>query len=143
MNSKRVINGTFGEVWLNGQYVGECFKLQAKDSYTRDKIPMAGKLRPGYKLASIEGTGSMGLHKVSTRMADLIGDSIKAGRDPSFTIISKLDDPDAYGAERISFTGVLFNDLTLADWEVATIGQVEAPFTYDDYEFLDKIEVTE
>lgn len=138
--AKRIISGTWGEVWLNGQYVGECYKLQAKDSYTREKVAMAGKLRPGYKLTAIEGTGSLGLHKVSSRMATLIGESIRAGNDPAFTVISKLDDPDAYGAERIALSGVLFNDLTLADWETATLGKVEAPFTYDDYEFLDRIE---
>ena len=139
-SAKRVMSGTWGEVWLDGDFVGECYKFQAKDSYTRDKIVLGGKLRPGYKLNSIEGKGSMGLHKVSSRMAIKIGEALKAGNDPRFTVISKLDDPDAYGAERVSFTGVLFDDLTLADWEVATSGKIEAPFTYDDYEFLDKVE---
>lgn len=138
-SAKRVISGTWGEVWLNGEYVGECSKFQAKDSYTREKINMPGKLRPGYKLQSVEGTGSMTLHKISSRMAILLGDAIKAGHDQRFTVISKLDDPDAYGAERISFLEVAFDDLTLADWEVAVNGTVEAPFTYEDYEFLDQI----
>lgn len=140
-SSNRVISGTWGEVWLDGAYVGECYKLQAKDTYTREKIAMAGKLRAGQKLMSIEGTGSMGLHKVNSRMAQLIAGEIKAGRDPRFTVISKLDDPDAYGAERIGFTGVAFDDLTLADWEVAVVGKVECPFTFEDYEFLDQIGV--
>ena len=140
-SAKRVISGTWGEVWLGGDYVGECYKYQAKDSITRDKIAMAGKLRAGMKMTSVEGTGSMGLHKVNSRMAIIIGNEIKAGRDPRFTIIAKLDDPDAYGAEKISFTDVAFDDLTLADWEVATSGKVECPFSYGDYEFLDQIGV--
>jgi hypothetical protein len=138
-SAKRVISGTWGEVWLNGDYVGECFKFQAKIAFTREDVPMAGNLTPGKKLMKTEKTGSMTLHKVNSRMAILIGDQIKAGHDPSFTVISKIDDPDAYGAERISCMGVLFDDLTLADWEVAVKGQTEHPFTYMDYEFLDKI----
>jgi len=140
-SAKRVMSGTWGEVWLDGAYVGECYKFQAKDSYTRDKVPMAGKLRPGHKMTTIEGTGSMGLHKVSSRMAQLIAAEINAGRDPRFTVIAKLDDPDAYGAERISFMDVAFDDLSLADWEVAVPGKTEVPFTFGEYEFLDTAEV--
>ena len=80
------------------------------------------------------------MHKVSSRMANAIGSSIRNGRDLRFTIISKLADPDAYGAERVAVKNVSFDDLTLADWEVATNGKVEAPFTFTDYEFLDLVE---
>lgn len=139
-SAKRVISGTWGEVWLDNEYVGECYGLQAKDSYSRESVSMCGRLRIGKKLTSIEGSGSLKMHKVNSRMAIMIGEQIKRGADPRFTVISKLDDPDAYGAERISFTDVAFDDLTLADWEVASVGKIEAPFTYGDYEFLDRIE---
>lgn len=36
-------------------------------------------------------------------------------------------------------TGVSFDDLTLADWESGKLGEVECPFTYTDYNFLDLI----
>nr|WP_330372777.1 phage tail tube protein [Lachnoclostridium phytofermentans] len=61
-------------------------------------------------------------------------------KDIRFTIISKLDDPDAYGAERVVISNASFDDVTLADWEVAKKGSVEAPFTFTDYDFLDKVE---
>ena len=32
-----------------------------------------------------------------------------------------------------------FDDLTLADWEADTLGKVEAPFTFTNYEYLDTI----
>ena len=140
-SEKRVMSGTWGEVWLDGDYVGECYKFQAKDTYNRETIHLCGKLRTGKKLMSIEGTGSMGLYKVSSRMAQKIGEILKQGQDPSFRVISKLDDPDAYGAERIAFYGVRFDDITLADWEVGVNGKTEHSFSFDDYEFLDAVEV--
>lgn len=140
-SAKRIMSGTWGEVWMNGEYVAECFKTQVKDTYTRESVAMAGKLRAGKKLASMEGTGSLGLRKVNSRMAILVGEEIKAGRDPEFTLIVKLDDPDAYGAERVAVTGVKFDDLTLIDFEVGVITNTEHPFTYDDYELLDRVEV--
>jgi len=36
---------------------------------------------------------------------------------------------------------VSFDDLTIADWEAATKGTVEAPFTFTDYKYLDMIGV--
>ena len=30
VETKRICNGTFGEVWLDGSYVGECYKAQGK-----------------------------------------------------------------------------------------------------------------
>lgn len=56
-----------------------------------------------------------------------------------FTLISKLADPDAYGAERVSITGVQMDDLTLFDWEAQKPLETEAPFTFTCYEYLDQI----
>ncbi len=138
-SAKRVINGTFGEMWLDGEYVAGCYKLQAKESYTREKVPMCGSLKQGRKLIEVEGTGSVGLHKVNSMLAKRVAEEVKKGNDPRFTIVSKLADPDAYGAERISFTRCAFDDTTLADWEAGVLGKIEAPFTFEDYEFLDVI----
>lgn len=140
LSAKRVMNGTFGTVWLEGQRCAEVYKCQAKDSYTRENVAMCGSLRDGKKLSKLEGTGSLGMHKVSSRMITLMSEMVRAGRDPEFTIVSKLDDPDAYGAERIAFTGVQFDDLTLADWEAGVLGKIECPFSFMDYELIDTVE---
>ena len=74
-------------------------------------------------------------------MALAIGEAIRDGKDIRFTIISKLADPDAYGAERVTLKNVSFDDLTLADWEAKQVGKVECPFTFTDFEFLDTISI--
>ena len=73
-------------------------------------------------------------------MAILIFEEIKAGRSPEFVIISKLADPDAFGAERVVLKGVQFTNLTLADWSAETIGTVTQTFTFTDAEYLDMID---
>ncbi|MBU5231251.1 phage tail tube protein, partial [Intestinimonas butyriciproducens] len=42
---------------------------------------------------------------------------------------------------RVVLSNVSFDDLTLADWEAKSVGKVECPFTFTDYEFLDEINV--
>ena len=139
-SAKRVISGTWGEVWLEGDKVSECYGLQAKVSFNKEDIALCGQMASDKKVTSIECTGSLRMHKVTSRMALAIGENIRNGKDVRFTIVSKLKDPDAYGAERVVLSNVSFDDLTLADWEAKNVGKVEAPFTFTDYEFLDTID---
>lgn len=140
-SAKRVISGTWGEVWLDGDKVSECYGLQAKVSFNKEDIALCGQMASDKKVTSIECTGSLRMHKVTSRMALAIGENIRNGKDVRFTIVSKLKDPDAYGAERVVLSNVSFDDLTLADWKAKSVGKVECPFTFTDYEFLDEIGV--
>lgn len=139
-SAKRAMSGTWGEIWLDGELVAECYKFQAKVTLNKEDIPMCGVMWTDSKVKSMSGKGSVGMYKVNSRMAKLIGEQMRMGIDPRFTIISKLNDRDAYGSERVAVKNVSFDDLTLADWEAGVTGKVEAPFTFGDYEYLDKVE---
>ena len=67
-------------------------------------------------------------------------DNIKQGKQTVCTIISKLADPDALGAERVVLKDVTFDELTVADWEVKKNVEETLPFTFSGYDFLDLIE---
>ena len=138
-SAKRLISGTWGEVWLDNNYVSECSALQAKSTFNKEEIQQCGKMAVDSKVTSTKNTGSLTLFKVNSRMAIAIGEAIRDGRDIRFTIISKLADPDAYGAERVVLKNVSFDDLTLADWETGKTGTVTVPFTFTEWEFLDVI----
>jgi len=138
-SAKRVINGTYGQIWLEGELIAECYGFQAKYTFSKEDVQLCGQLATDSKITSIKGTGSLRLHKVYSRAAVLVGDAIKNGKDPRFTVISLLKDPDAYGAERVAVKNVSFDDLTLADWEAKNAVKVEMPFTFTDHEFLDVI----
>ena len=138
-SAKRVISGTWGEAWLNGEKVAECYGAQAKVTADKEEISMCGRMMSDHKVMGLSGQGSLRFHKVSSRMGELLGEAMKNGSDPRFTIVLKLEDPDAYGAERVAIFNVSFDDLTLMDWEAKTVGKVECPFTFSDFKYLDKI----
>lgn len=73
----------------------------------------------------------------TSRLIELEAAAINNGTDLRHTIISNLDDPDNPNNQRIAVKGVSFDDLTLADWEAAKLGTIEAPFTAESYEVLD------
>ena len=139
MDAKRVINGTWGQVWFDGDLLSECYGLQAKVNYNKEDVNQCGQMAIDKKITSYECTGSLKLHKVNSRIAKKMNNAAKEGLDVRCEIISKLADPDSYGKERVALRGVSFDDLTLADWEAKTLGKVEAPFHFVDYEFYDMI----
>ena len=138
--ASRVISGTWGSVWLDDEALVETTALQAKFNKNKEKVYLCGQFVTDSKAMSADGTGSITIKKVDSgqlrREIDL-----QKGIDRRYTIISKLADPDAYGAERIALYNVSFDDLTLADWKSNSIGEITLPFTLTRYELLDAIEV--
>ena len=139
IDERKIMNGTHGTVFLDGEEVAELKAFQAKLEFQKEEVKIAGKMATGTKYMGYSGKGSLQLHKVNSRMIKAIGNQIKEGKEPRFTVIGKLADPDSDGVERIALNNVSFDDLTLFDFEVGALGQVECPFTFDDYNFLDLI----
>ena len=139
-SAKRVISGTFGEVWVDGEKIAECTACQAKVSKDKATINLCGQFMSDTKALSAKGTGSLTLYKVDSGLIEKQAD-LQDGVDRRFTIVSKLRDPDGWGAERVAVYNVSFDDLTLADWKAATVGTVTAAFTFSRFELLDQIEV--
>ena len=139
IDERKIINGTHGTVFLDGEEVAEVKSFQAKLEFQKEEVKIAGKMATGTKYMGYSGKGSLALHKVNSRMIKAIGQQIKEGKEPRFTIIGKLADPDSDGVERIAINNVSFDDLTLFDFEVGALGQAECPFTFTDYDFLDLI----
>ena len=139
IDERKIINGTHGTVFLDGEEVAEVKSFQAKLEFQKEEVKIAGKMATGTKYIGYSGKGSLALHKVNSRMIKAIGSQIKEGKEPRFTIIGKLADPDSDGVERIAINNVSFDDLTLFDFEVGALGQAECPFTFTDYDFLDLI----
>lgn len=138
--AKRIISGTWSEVWLNGEQVGEAYGFQIKIGANREKVALCGDIWEDSKLMSLGGTGTMRIYKVNSRMSILVADELTKGNDPEFTIVEKQHDPDADGQERIAVKQVRFDDVTLADWEAGQIGKIECPFIYKGYDRLDAIQ---
>lgn len=136
--ASRAINGTFGEIWLDGEKIAECTACQGKVAKNKEDITLCGQIMVDSKMTGAKGTGSITLYHVDSGFIQREGD-LQEGVDRRFTIVSKLRDPDAYGAERIAFYNVSFDDITLADWAAGKNGTITKPFTFTRYQLLDAI----
>lgn len=136
---ENVINGTFAELWINGELLANATAFQAKISLKTADVNMLGTLAKHTKVIGYEGKGTLKLNKVDSMFIKLMADNIKKGKQTKVTIISKLADPDAMGVERVCIKDATFEELTLADWEGKKNGEESVPFSFSDYEVLDSI----
>ena len=135
-SAKRVMSGTFGELWWDGELIAECDKFTAKYTQTKEEVNLARQLISDTKVMGSKGTGSFRIYKVYSRFR-AYADAVQAGKDVRGTFVSKLDDPDAYGSERVALYNVSLDEVPLVNWERKTIQRDEVPFTFTSHKFLE------
>lgn len=135
---QRVMSGTWGYLYVNGEKWYEIESAQAKYTKNKTDIHICGEMVVGTKVTSVKGTGSITAHKVRTLDAGQM-DAILEGRDVRCTIIMGLNDPDAYGAERVALYDVSFDDETMMDFSANQPVKISYPFTFGRREWLDKV----
>ena len=139
LDSNRVMNGSFGEAWVDDDYLGEVEAGKAELDVTYGDISRPRHLIDGKKLKKMEGKGSLKMYHARSNIAKRMSDALKQGRTLSVKIIMRLEDPDAYGAERVALYGCKFGKATLMDWEAGKETEDSYDFTFEDWEFLDFI----
>ncbi len=138
--AEQVINGTWGEVWIDGQYLAQATALKATVTLKKTSIAMVQRLNEGQKMTGIELKGEIKLHKINSAIMKKMSDCFKRGKMMTCTIVSNVKDPDALGAERVALYGCLFDNLVLVDWEVGKMSEESYNFTFEDWEPMQIIE---
>ncbi len=139
LKANEVINGTWGEIWYNGQYMANVTAFKAEATAKTTSVPMVQNLTEGQKLTGLERKGEVKFHKINSQITKAMIEELKAGKMPTATIISNLNDPDVNGNERVACYGCMFEKAIIADWEAGKMLEESYSFTYESEEFLDMI----
>lgn len=141
----RVLNGTFGTVWLDGEEIFEIESFEATISFEREDITMAGNLDQDSKITGQVGEGTFTVKKVFSRGFRKFMQMTKDGKDVRSQLIGLLADPDTVEGqqERVSIDNVWFDEFTLMAFEVGSPVEQEFPFgfTPSSAEIIDTIDV--
>ena len=137
MESKQVMYGTWADLWIDGDHIAEVEDCKATMTADKIEVKMARKMGKGYKSTGYTGKGSFKVHKVSSYFIKKLAPSIKKGKQVLFTLVSKLDDPDAVGAERVALYNCMVDSVDLINWSVGKLGEESYNFTFEDYDMLD------
>lgn len=128
-------------MWADNDYMAEAIGLEAKLKLDTSEVKMCRTLKKGYKVTGISGSGTLKLNKVTSYFLKKVGDNLKKGKATRMTIITNLEDPEAFGAERIQLNDCIMTELTLADWEAGKLLEESIPFNFSDFEVLESIDV--
>jgi hypothetical protein len=140
MDSSRAINGTWGEVFIDGEKMGEVFGLSAMVQILKEDVPIVGVANgKGKKIVGYEMTGSLRFMKVSSKLMKKQSEAFKAGKQLKMTINSSIADPDSFGSEKVALYGVTFDEITLAGFEAQQLIREEKAFSFENYELLETI----
>lgn len=131
LDPSRVIMGTFGQIFIEGNWQSNLNHLEAAVEVDKRELNLVGTDYTVYKLGRKKGTGTMSGYKVTSEM-------IERGFE-RFNIIHKLADPDSYGFERIQLSGCIVDKVQLANWTAGEEVQEETAFTFESYTLLDPI----
>lgn len=136
---EQVINGTFGEMWIDGEYMAQVISLKAEVTQKKTAIAMVQHLQEGQKMTGLEQKGEVKFHKINSTLMKKMSEYFKRGKMMTCTIVSNINDPDSAGAERVALYGCLFDKVSLIDWEAGKMGEESYSFTFEDWELLNTI----
>lgn len=139
IKTNQIIRGTYGRVWIDGELFANVKSFEAKLTLNYEEVDLSNDLGKHQRYMGFAGEGTMTLHKVNSKIFAKLAKAIKSGEMPEISIVGKLEDPTALGAERVSFTEVTIDEVMALKYENATIGEEEVPFKFADYEPLDLI----
>jgi hypothetical protein len=131
MNPERAISGSFGRIFIDGQWQSNLNHIEAGVEPQKHEMNLAGDDWVSHKKGNKKGSGTMSGFKVTSGM-------IERGF-ARFSVISKLNDPEAFGHERIRLDNVMVDKIQLLNWTAGELVNEEIPFTFKGYELLDPI----
>ncbi len=140
INGQKVISGSKGFLWLNGQALGEVKSIESKATINRETINMAGSFDEDSKAMSATCEGSFVLHKIYTTEREFV-ENFQKGIDTRFQLYVTLDDPDSFGRESVQLDNCWLNEITIAQFEVGAVLEREYPFghTFSDIKYAESI----
>ncbi|MNN17095.1 Phage-like element PBSX protein XkdM [compost metagenome] len=131
LNASKVILGTYGQVFIDGVWQTHINKLEASVEVEKRELNLCGSDWKVHKNGIKKGTGTMSGYKITS-------DMIKRGFT-KFEILSKLDDPEAYGYEMVKLIRCSPDKIQLANWTAGEEVAEETAFTFEGYELVNPI----
>jgi hypothetical protein len=131
LDASRTIHGSKTKVIIDGEWQTNLTEFVAEVELDKKELNLVGDEWTRYKRGNKKGTGSIAGYKVTSLMIQR-----DFGR---FEVITALEDPEAWGHERMRLMNCMADKQQLANIKANEIVEEETPFTFEGYELLDPI----
>ncbi|WMI80902.1 phage tail tube protein [Anaerotignum sp. MB30-C6] len=139
MKKNRILTGTTGNVWLDGQLLAQIKSIEAKISGNYEEADFVGDFATHHVYTGWTGEGTLVLHKIDSTALRLLADKFKTGVEPDLKIVTQLEDKNTKKSERVALSEIVFTEMMLAKFESKALIEEELPYKFSDYEVLEMI----
>ena len=139
MDNNKVLSGTDGQVYINGELLSELKSIELKVTGKFEEFSVCGDYSTYNKFTGYSIDGSVKLQKIKSRGITLIAAAYQSGVMPDIKIISSLTDKSTGASERTAVSGVVITEFVLANFESKALAEEELPIKASSYEVLETI----
>lgn len=131
LDASRICNGTYGKIFIDGEWQSHINECTADVEIDMKEITTCGSDWVGHKCGAKKGSGSIKGFHVTSKM-------IQQGFK-KFELLSSLEDPEAYGFERIRLRNCRATKINLINFKGGEVIEEDTPIVFDGYELVDPI----
>ncbi len=126
-DASRIINGSYGAIYVNGTQMASFTACEIKDEYDQKEVLLVGDNRTKHKLVGRKGTGNISGYKIDNALQTVVN----ALPTLNFILVATLDDPEGHGKETITVPNVKFTSNPLANWKAGELIEDKWDFVFD------------
>ncbi|MFH5182936.1 phage tail tube protein [Paenibacillus sp. TAB 01] len=134
----KLLSGTDGSTWVNGELLTDMASFEFKVTGNFEEVSFVGDYGTYNRFMGFSIDGTLGLNKIMSRGARLVGDGFKTGIMPDIKIIGSIKNPQTGESERVELLGVVFTEFGL-NFENKTLLKEDLPFKAVTYNYIDRI----
>ena len=139
IGTNRLLNGTNGHLWFNGELMANLKKVDIKVEGTFENVILCGDYATYPQYTGYSVAGSVTFAKINSSVLAKYAAAYKTGVMPDLKIISKLTDVNTGASERIAVTGAVLTTLPLIGFDEHSLIDEEFPVSASGYEILEVI----
>lgn len=127
----RAFYGSFAKLLMDGEWQTNSTGVEATVEMDKVDLNIMGDNWTRKKKGQLSGSGSFSGYKVTSKM-------IQQGFE-RFELIVSLEDPEAFGHERVRLMNCMADSIQLANVTAGEIIEEETAFTFEHFELLDPV----
>lgn len=135
----RILNGTEGKVYIDGEPVYNVDRIDVKVSIDYDDINLNGEYVTQHRYMGASISGTVSLHKFDSYLVELYAQHIARGTIPPVRIDVALYDPQTQQRQIVALYDVQFEEVDLGSFTNKELLTEDMPFNAGSFEVLEVI----
>lgn len=138
VDAKKLFSGTDANIFMDDEYMGEATGFECKCKKNFEDVQLCENPTKQKRFIDAEITGTIKMHKVSSKMIAAETKALDEGRQNTYTVNSKMYNKNTGKTERITVYDVEIEEFDVGSWEAGKLIEREYPFHASKYSLVEE-----